>query len=44
MSQRFTDGLWMDPGDVPGVGGPVDVAVVRPGKPIEWVARKQLHV
>src|SRR6202022_4186049 len=29
--QKFTAGIAMQPGDVAGVGGPIDVAVVRPG-------------
>jgi hypothetical protein len=25
------------------VGGPIDVAVIRPGRTVEWVGRKTLH-
>jgi len=41
--QRFADGIRMQPGGVPGVGGPIDVAVVQPGGPVRWIARKVLH-
>ncbi len=41
--QRFADGIQMDPGGVPGVGGPIDVAVIQPGGPVRWIARKGLH-
>jgi hypothetical protein len=41
--QRFTAGITTQLGAVAGVGGPIDVAVVRPGKNISWVARKELH-
>jgi hypothetical protein len=41
--QRFADGIQMQPGGVPGVGGPIDVAVVQPGGPVRWIARKALH-
>lgn len=41
--QRFTDGIQSNPGDVPGVGGPIDVAVVMPGKKVAWIQKKELH-
>lgn len=41
--QRFTDGIQMNPGDVPGVGGPIDVAVITPGGRVKWISRKELH-
>lgn len=41
--QRFTDGLLTNPGDVPGVGGPIDIALVRPNGALSWVQQKQLH-
>jgi len=41
--QRFADGIVMQPGGVPGVGGPIDVAVIRPDGEATWVARKTLH-
>jgi hypothetical protein len=42
--QRFSDGILMDPGDITGVGGPVDVAVITPNKGFVWVNRKSLGV
>ena len=43
--QRFTHGILSAPGDFPGVGGPIDIAVARPGDgPMTWVAQKQLHI
>jgi hypothetical protein len=41
--QRYADGIVMQPGGVPGVGGPIDVAVVRPVGPVQWIARKSLE-
>ncbi len=40
--QRFSDGILMDPGDITGVGGPVDIAVITPNKGFVWVSRKTL--
>lgn len=42
--QRFSDGILLDPGDMPGVGGPVDVAVITPEKGFIWVAKKNIVV
>lgn len=42
--QRFSDGIQSDPGDVPGVGGPVDVAVITPAKGFVWINKKNLKV
>lgn len=42
--QRFSDGVQGDPGDMPGVGGPVDVAVITPNKGFVWVNKKRLSV
>ena len=42
--QRFSDGVIHDPGDMPGVGGPVDVAVITPDKGFLWINRKKLSV
>lgn len=42
--QRFSDGIAADPGDVPGVGGPVDVAVITPEKGFVWITKKNLKV
>lgn len=41
--QRFTAGIVTNQGAVAGVGGPIDVAVIRPGTQIRWIARKELH-
>jgi len=41
--QRFTDGIQMIPGDVAGVGGPVDVALVKPNNRPVWIRKKELH-
>lgn len=40
--QRFSDGIKADPGDVPGVGGPIDIAVITPEKGFIWVSKKRL--
>lgn len=40
--QRFSDGIVADPGEVPGVGGPVDVAVITPKKGFVWITKKNL--
>lgn len=42
--QRFSDGVQADPGDMPGVGGPVDVAVITPNKGFVWINKKKLSV
>lgn len=42
--QRFSDGIAGDPGDMPGVGGPVDIAVITPKKGFVWVSRKNLKI
>lgn len=39
--QRFSDGIQLDPGDIPGVGGPVDVLVLTPDG-AKWVQKKEL--
>ncbi|OGN29936.1 MAG: hypothetical protein A3A33_01270 [Candidatus Yanofskybacteria bacterium RIFCSPLOWO2_01_FULL_49_25] len=40
--QRFSDGIQSDPGDIPGVGGPVDVLILAPVGP-KWVRKKQTN-
>ncbi len=40
--QRFSDGINADPGDMPGVGGPIDVAVLTPDNGFVWINKKQL--
>lgn len=42
--QKFSDGIAMDPGDIPGVGGPIDIAVITPDKGFVWVNKKKLAV
>lgn len=42
--QRFSDGIKAAPGDIPGVGGPVDVAVITPKHGFVWVSKKNLEV
>ena len=42
--QKFTAGITTQPGGIAGVGGPIDVAVIQPGKSINWVCRKEFHV
>ena len=42
--QRFSDGIAADPGDMPGVGGLVDVAVITPDKGFVWINKKKLKV
>src|SRR3989344_4754233 len=39
--QRFSDGIQADPGDMPGVGGPVDVLVLAPDG-AKWIHKKEL--
>ena len=40
--QRFSDGIRLDPGDMPGVGGSIDVAVITRDKGFIWVSKKKL--
>lgn len=42
--QRFSDGISGDPGDMPGVGGEIDVAVITLEKGFVWVKKKNLKV
>ncbi len=41
--QRFSDGVQVDPGDVPGVGGPIDVLVIAPDG-AKWIQKKELNI
>ncbi|MDO5851549.1 MAG: hypothetical protein Q4Q23_03600 [Methanobacteriaceae archaeon] len=41
--QRFSDGINLNPGDLPGVGGPIDIAVITPEKGVQWLNRKVLE-
>lgn len=40
--QRFSDGIQANPGDMPGVGGPIDVLVLTPDG-AKWIRRKELR-
>src|SRR5208337_2549436 len=42
-AQRFSDGIALHPGDIPGVGGAIDVAVLRPQTGFEWVQLKKIR-
>lgn len=42
--QRFSDGIIADPGDIPGVGGPIDLAIITRKKGFLWVSRKGLKL
>jgi 20S proteasome alpha/beta subunit len=41
--QRFSDGIKLDPGDIPGTGGPIDIAIIRPNEGFTWVQKKELR-
>jgi len=41
--QRFSDGVQADPGDMPGVGGPVDVLVLTPDG-AKWIKQKEVRI
>jgi len=41
--QRFSDGVAMNPGDVPGCGGEVDIAVITHREGFRWIQRKELE-
>jgi len=40
--QRFSDGIILDPGEVAGTGGPIDICVIQPNEGFSWVQKKQL--
>jgi hypothetical protein len=42
--QRFSDGIVMDPGDIPGVGGPIDIAVITRDKGFVWIKKKNISI
>jgi len=42
--QRFSDGIRIDSGDMPGVGGPIDVAIITPDSGFRWIAKKDIKV
>lgn len=41
--QRFSDGIKGDPGDMPGVGGPIDVGIITK-EGFDWVSQKKLKI
>lgn len=41
-AQRFSDGIIMAPGDVPGVGGSIDIGFVTSTEGFTWINRKTL--
>lgn len=43
MIQRYADGVNMDIGEIQGVGGPVDVAVITPDEGVTWVEKKKVY-
>ncbi|XOA43129.1 MAG: hypothetical protein ACKKMO_01485 [Candidatus Nealsonbacteria bacterium] len=42
--QRFSDGVKMNPGDIPGVGGKIDVAVITRDKGFVWIRKKNIII
>lgn len=40
--QRYADGITMDGGDIQGVGGPIDVAIITRKDGIKWIKQKQV--
>jgi len=42
--QRFSDGIMANPGDMPGVGGPADVAIITADEGFKWIKKKQLKI
>ncbi|MDD3641332.1 MAG: hypothetical protein PHQ99_04265 [Atribacterota bacterium] len=42
--QRFSDGIKANPGELPGVGGPVEVLTITPEEGFKWVRRKRIMV
>lgn len=41
--QRFSNGIAMAPGAIPGCGGPIDVAVIQPNSNLLWIQQKELR-
>ncbi len=41
--QRFSDGTFLQPGGIPGVGGEIDIAVITPEKGFRWLKKKKLE-
>ena len=42
--QRFSDGIKANPGDLPGVGGLVEVFTITPEEGFKWVRKKKIMV
>lgn len=42
--QRFSDGIAMDPGDMPGVGGEVDIVLITAKDGFKWIKQKELKL
>lgn len=42
--QRFSDGVTMDPGDIPGVGGEIDLAIITRDKGFVWIKKKNIII
>ena len=41
--QRFSDGSFLSPGGIAGVGGEVDIAIITPEKGFAWLKKKKLN-
>mgnify|MGYP001577111503 FL=1 len=41
--QRFSDGSFLSPGGITGVGGEVDIAIITPEKGFAWLKKKKLN-
>ncbi len=42
--QRFSDGTYLTPGGITGVGGAIDIARITPEEGFRWILRKELVV
>jgi hypothetical protein len=42
--QRFSDGIAIDPGAIPGVGGDIDIAVITRDKGFVWAKKKNIII
>lgn len=42
--QRFSDGIKANPGDLPGVGGPVEALTITPEEGFKWIRKKKIIV
>lgn len=40
--QRFSDGIAMNPGDMPGVGGEIDIALITAKDGFSWLKQKEI--